>query len=1774
MTNPQWAASHGPRSSFERVRAALDQGGFRVTNARSNEFFATCPVHEERTGSLHVTWRSRPDGGFTLLKCFGCDADAQTLAEGMGLSLTDLFDEPRPEPVRVGKSPARRKAGQRRGKLGRLPARIAVATPAPPAVDHDYRVTTTYDYVAIDGRVVQRVLREECHCDGTHHKQFRQEFRAGDGTWRKRKSSIPGFAPTLYNAAAVAQARRTGELVHITEGEKDADRLTALGLVATTNAEGANSVPEQLLDDLRDLAVWVHVDRDEAGYRRGALLYRELSRRGCQVELRMPAILQSKSDVSDHLDAEFGIDDLVPVSVEELEAWILHGALATQTREVRVAIEQAHAQQERAESEPDAQDPSPDERRRWALRWVLESQIRQEAASETAQRVYVQARVAGTSWAFEAMQQSERLMAAATDDARRLHEEFGVAIPGSLRPATADDDAANDEDPSAPDHQAHADVADRPGRPASGARSKWSAFRVLNDQIVEWVPSRGRARPRDDADDEDESQRDGSFKTLLSMVVKLTVREYLETGDDTTHESPLMGRAMVPQPVTPRQLVAVRLAYADPLSGELMEIRVSADTWRDHSWLDSLPGAPDYDHRRTGLDQLQRAIIAISDDVVDQVLHTSTGWRQLDDGRMGFVHARGVITADGHERAGVQLSGSTRRYDWPDPIRDPAELRQAWINSGWGLVRNLPARVAVPVMGSAFRAVLGWHNPWVVALIGPPGSYKTSVASQVMHFFGERWDRDKPASSMSGNGDTLNAIRNKLHFSQDVLYWMDDFAPTKSWLEAQKLLEETARLIHNAEERARSSRDGLSVSDGTGPRAAGLMTSEVMPRPGSGAERMLVVPITKDDVSTATLFPLAASLHRHQRALVMASFVSWLAADHDLLRGRYEGLTLTFAEQLAAAGETVRQAEALASVWVGWVAMLDFLLAAHAITEAERQQAMAIVKDAVVAAGQAAINPDMPRTTGERVKELLGYALRQGIAYVDDVRTGDCPPWPLAKQLGWRRTVLDQGDSDGFGRKVRFDRMGVSLGYVRHDPGPKESDGRVLMCDSTQIEAVLRAAGSTQTERLEIDRTTACKALAEAQVLLFEEEKGTGKVRYTKKCELYAEGSTRRMVLLRLDAILGSLGDEDDEPASPPPGDGGPTTSAHDQDVDQHLLPPSPVGVEGHSVEGVSGSGHTESGTAASGQSEEPHQPDETEEDALMTQHPDRDGIIGLVEHPGDRAPCDLCGIVCAIVIDGMRIHLPCWWRSSAAERAAARSTPTDAAERTSAPSPAAAAVIQPAVRKRPSEKSFRTAAAVADVDGLWLSDGTMKPWPGGTLPRHVGDLYEAATSLQLGTRATPYYTNIGQIWVTAGLLAELGINPSDMLAAKPADDRSDLARAATRGQPVVIDAIAAGYGIGGGADGGDCLGRWTRIWKADANDDAVWIVLIPAYRSGEDLDKAELPFTHDDPEPATLARRIGKLADTLSFAFQIHPGHTGLDMLKAVRLKDRNRLFVVHEAIPPARTPNNEVDQTWARTPTEEENRHAYVHAYDRGGSHVAGATGLDLPIGTPEHHPEGRAFDPKQAGYWRVEIPESWDWRLPNPLDPTSQQWGRRRWATTPTLQFAVQQGYEPEIIEAYTWAESSRVLDPWYERIRDARTALDTEDPDDQVARSQLKQIYTRTLGLMASSVFMAGKPMYQPEWREFVVAKANMNVLRRIVTIGKTTGRWPVAVEKDTIVYTSPERDPEKAWPGGEQWFGRGMGQYKPEGSALLEDHLKFLTPGPYRGKGSLTKDELR
>lgn len=476
--------------------------------------------------------------------------------------------------------------------------------------------------------------------------------------------------------------------------------------------------------------------------------------------------------------------------------------------------------------------------------------------------------------------------------------------------------------------------------------------------------------------------------------------------------------------------------------------------------------------------------------------------------------------------------------------------------------------------------------------------------------------------------------------------------------------------------------------------------------------------------------------------------------------------------------------------------------------------------------------------------------------------------------------------------------------------------------------------------------------------------------------------------------------------------------------------------------------------------------------------------------------------------------------------------------------------------------------AAVLHTDGLWLPGGAKVD-----LPEHIchaGQVAELAYDNNIGYRQSPTYSEAPQIWITRGACMAFGI-PVEAIAPR---DRTKSLHQITEGIDFVTLAVAQGWAFGGVKDDeAPRLGPWTRVFRHRDPRPGVMLALIP----GMEDDEATMPIlAADNPTPAQIATRLQRLADVLKFPWKINAGVTAVDLMLQARPKTwkpkdwRNVVFGPSTTEVPYALTDIEQDFNWSRPPTEEEATLTYVHAYDRGGSYAAAIAGTELPIGEPEHHEGNIDFDPKLPGYWLTLIPEPSDWRYPYLLNPRGYPLNEPRWITTPRLERAIELGYEPEFLEAIVWPEHGRILLEWYNRLRDAHTTLDTTDPDDRAARSQAKVIRTHGVGIMGSDEYLKGKTGYDPARRFHIMAKANSNIVYRIHQIGQATRRWPLAVITDTVLYASDDPNPDTAWPGKPEQYGRGFGQYKPERSGLLAEHREYLTGNGYRGKALLTE----
>lgn len=242
-------------------------GGLR----RGGNWIARCPAHDDRTPSLSIT--ADAERGFKARCHAGCDQ-----GEVFSAILATMSGE---VPERVGSN------GSGNGAM--------------PGAEPLGRFAAEYTYRNEAGAAIFAVRRY------TEPKGFRQ-FRYSTAEQRY----LPGMAgvrrviyrlPEVAAAVSLQREDRLTEPVYIVEGEKDADALAALGLVATCNPGGAGKWLAEYSGPLSGSEVCILPDNDEAGAEHAEKVASSLLAAGATVRVLDLPGLQPKGDVSDWIEA-------------------------------------------------------------------------------------------------------------------------------------------------------------------------------------------------------------------------------------------------------------------------------------------------------------------------------------------------------------------------------------------------------------------------------------------------------------------------------------------------------------------------------------------------------------------------------------------------------------------------------------------------------------------------------------------------------------------------------------------------------------------------------------------------------------------------------------------------------------------------------------------------------------------------------------------------------------------------------------------------------------------------------------------------------------------------------------------------------------------------------------------------------------------------------------------------------------------------------------------------------------------------------------------------------------------------------------------------------------------------------------------------------------------------------------------------------------------------------------------------------------------------------
>ncbi|MEU7605545.1 helix-turn-helix domain-containing protein [Streptomyces sp. NPDC041003] len=233
------------------------------------------------------------------------------------------------------------------------------------------------------------------------------------------------------------------------------------------------------------------------------------------------------------------------------------------------------------------------------------------------------------------------------------------------------------------------------------------------------------------------------------------------------------------------------------------------------------------------------------------------------------------------------------------------------------------------------------------------------------------------------------------------------------------------------------------------------------------------------------------------------------------------------------------------------------------------------------------------------------------------------------------------------------------------------------------------------------------------------------------------------------------------------------------------------------------------------------------------------------------------------------------------------------------------------------------------------------------------------------------------------------------------------------------------------------------------------------------------------------------------------------------------------------------------------------YAVGLDINTAFLAASARLVVGLSGPDHF-HAPKFNKKIPGSWLVDLSGiELDPRLPSPFTPSGRRPTGPAWYQTHTLAYAQELGYEVRPVEAYLRRETGAYLDPWHDRLKsayvdtlaDLGVSAELDDRQFLAAMEQHKQAdpgLAAVLAAVKASVkggvgklrerpqgrhYRDGerwpaleRPTWRPDIRAAVISKARVNMHRKMANVAKATGRYPLGVLSDCVVYASPGPSP--------------------------------------------------
>lgn len=400
-----------------------------------------------------------------------------------------------------------------------------------------------------------------------------------------------------------------------------------------------------------------------------------------------------------------------------------------------------------------------------------------------------------------------------------------------------------------------------------------------------------------------------------------------------------------------------------------------------------------------------------SGEVPSSRVYTHTGWRQIND-TWFYLHGDGAIGPDGPVPSDIEvrLPKNLVRYRLPVPPTATLE-RQNMVRRYLGLRCVAKSRISVVLLGALYRSVIDQCD-FAIHLTGQTGCGKSELAALIQQHFGAEMDARRLPASWSG---TANSLESSAFFVKDAVLTVDDFCPSGTKNDIDKLNQTAERLIRSQGNNSGRQRlqANLELRPPRPPRGLILSTGEDVFRGHSLRARTLILEVDPDSVDFEHLTSCQRAARDETYATVMAAFLQWLAPNLESIRSELAAAVRANREESNREGHR-RTTDIETHVLFGWKTFLKFAMGIGAISSDEVMKSLEGGRSAIAETIERQKNLQSESDPVDRFLELLRAGFLSGKCHLVPIE--DTKP---SKHWGWTssqagRDLIPQGEKIGW----------------------------------------------------------------------------------------------------------------------------------------------------------------------------------------------------------------------------------------------------------------------------------------------------------------------------------------------------------------------------------------------------------------------------------------------------------------------------------------------------------------------------------------------------------------------------------------------------------------------------------------------------------------------------------------------------------------------------------------------------------------------------------------